>query len=675
MSAIDTLRAALFGSPPQANFEPSREGVLAAFAEMDGDISDIRDQVSGIAAGVESYQTVNDLPTSPVPDNGTTARVYDDPDPENNTFWIVRDGAWEIDEDFVNILTAAVQPLVDEAQEAADEAQEAANRAKNGVLYSLPPGVAVDTTERTITFTNARLVSGSQTYLFNRTVSYEGLLPASYYIYRAPNGDVLLTNAAGVSSLEPGAIIFARLQSPEGRLIGLPGGYTRDGVEISPDAGDPRATRVGQALVIDPSDLDFDWVDLKITVSANITVPYLNYRILITPQEVDFSHIPFSQLGWGLILLDPATGLLSVVPSSALRDENLLVIGGLRRNGQRISGFDTYSVNGVPHDGGGGGDTAGRFDNLMSGWDYSGVFDAGVLPGYRYTDPIPFSAVTYQMIYSWYDDLVTDHPDYISRTHLGDESEGLPVYEYRFTPKAGVSSLVRPIRVMLLSGVHGYENLAQIALRHFMKLIADEWEDDPVLEAIRHSVEFSVIPAVAPWSINERTRVNSNGVNINRNYPGDWTLTEVGDNYSGPAALSEPETQYVYDQMVAFDPVIFLDFHNWGGTEEGRFIWAPTVSDFNRSALVATMNRMAVKWRGENSWMPDASNIGYTTSTSGGTGGLTAHLHGILGSTIEVADRLHLEPGGPVIGSPLTVKYGVETLGNALLIMLRKIAS
>ena len=34
MSAVDTLRDALFGNPPSPTTEPSREGTLAAFTEM-----------------------------------------------------------------------------------------------------------------------------------------------------------------------------------------------------------------------------------------------------------------------------------------------------------------------------------------------------------------------------------------------------------------------------------------------------------------------------------------------------------------------------------------------------------------------------------------------------------------------------------------------------------------
>ena len=48
MSAVDTLRTAIFGYPPSADFKPSREGVLKAFVEMDIDTK------AGIAAAALS---------------------------------------------------------------------------------------------------------------------------------------------------------------------------------------------------------------------------------------------------------------------------------------------------------------------------------------------------------------------------------------------------------------------------------------------------------------------------------------------------------------------------------------------------------------------------------------------------------------------------------------------
>ncbi|ALC12462.1 hypothetical protein [Sphingopyxis sp. 113P3] len=113
MSAVDTLRDALFGNPPSPTMEPSREGVLAAFSEM-------QQNITGIVSGIPSYPTTDDLPAVTADDDGKQARVFADEDPGNNTFWIVKDGEWEVDNSFTGALAAAVQPLVDEVQGIAD---------------------------------------------------------------------------------------------------------------------------------------------------------------------------------------------------------------------------------------------------------------------------------------------------------------------------------------------------------------------------------------------------------------------------------------------------------------------------------------------------------------------------------------------------------------------------
>lgn len=129
MAWIDTLRTAIYGNPPSVANKPSRETVFLAASELDELIREIRLELDGTLIGVESYPTAADLPTSPTPTDGTPARVYDDTTPENNTFWIVRDGAWVIDEDFVNLLIAAVEPLVTAAEDATQAANDAATQA------------------------------------------------------------------------------------------------------------------------------------------------------------------------------------------------------------------------------------------------------------------------------------------------------------------------------------------------------------------------------------------------------------------------------------------------------------------------------------------------------------------------------------------------------------------
>jgi len=112
MGAVETLRDALYGSPPSPSFEPSREGVLAAFTE-------IYAQVQAAVAGMTAYATKALLLASPPPAAGTQARVYADATAAFNGVYVYKSGAWTIDVDFYSSLQILVQPKVDIATAAA----------------------------------------------------------------------------------------------------------------------------------------------------------------------------------------------------------------------------------------------------------------------------------------------------------------------------------------------------------------------------------------------------------------------------------------------------------------------------------------------------------------------------------------------------------------------------
>jgi len=64
----------------------------------------IEQLVGLLEIGIPSYATAAALPTSPVPAAGSMARVYADPTPSNNVFWVYN-GGWAIDEDLMTAIT------------------------------------------------------------------------------------------------------------------------------------------------------------------------------------------------------------------------------------------------------------------------------------------------------------------------------------------------------------------------------------------------------------------------------------------------------------------------------------------------------------------------------------------------------------------------------------------
>lgn len=76
-------------------------------------------------------------------------------------------------------------------------------------------------------------------------------------------------------------------------------------------------------------------------------------------------------------------------------------------------------------------------------------------------------------------------------------------------------------------------------------------------------LDLWLMPAMNPDGLANNVRGNGNGVDLNRNFPHDWTaISRPGDwQYSGSGPASEPETQafMAFTQRVA--PVLTLWYH------------------------------------------------------------------------------------------------------------------
>lgn len=61
---------------------------------------------------------------------------------------------------------------------------------------------------------------------------------------------------------------------------------------------------------------------------------------------------------------------------------------------------------------------------------------------------------------------------------------------------------------------------------------------------------------------NSNTRVNSNGVDLNRNFPTkNWELTEKNEYFGGVSPASEEETKFVIDVVEKYKPQLILSLH------------------------------------------------------------------------------------------------------------------
>jgi len=119
-------------------------------------------------------------------------------------------------------------------------------------------------------------------------------------------------------------------------------------------------------------------------------------------------------------------------------------------------------------------------------------------------------------------------------------------------------------RVLVIGGIHGDElSSASVAL-HWIRLA----------QAAPEQIHWRFIPALNPDGLfgKPARRVNANGVDLNRNFPTPnwahdaaiyWEQRTRKDprRWPGKYPLSEPETQYLHEEIQQFKPNLIVSIH------------------------------------------------------------------------------------------------------------------
>ncbi|MET3808079.1 hypothetical protein ABIB25_005106 [Nakamurella sp. UYEF19] len=112
-----------------------------------------------------------------------------------------------------------------------------------------------------------------------------------------------------------------------------------------------------------------------------------------------------------------------------------------------------------------------------------------------------------------------------------------------------------PFRTVVMGSMHGYyERAGEQVTAAMLKL------------PIPSSIHLWVIPTMNPDGDALHQRGNASGVDLNRNFPVGWTYVppssdKFGSHYSGPAALSEPETRAIYSFLGTIKPNRMVSMH------------------------------------------------------------------------------------------------------------------
>lgn len=123
-----------------------------------------------------------------------------------------------------------------------------------------------------------------------------------------------------------------------------------------------------------------------------------------------------------------------------------------------------------------------------------------------------------------------------------------------------------PVKILLIGGIHGDEQTASA--------IIFKWLEKIDAGNSGHEYHWKIAPVVNPDGLlaPKPTRGNAGGVDLNRNFPTPnwqkeaplyWRQKTHRDprRFPGKAALSEPESRWVFAQMEQFQPDVIISVH------------------------------------------------------------------------------------------------------------------
>lgn len=103
-------------------------------------------------------------------------------------------------------------------------------------------------------------------------------------------------------------------------------------------------------------------------------------------------------------------------------------------------------------------------------------------------------------------------------------------------------------QVLVIGVVHGDEPQGEYLINRYLS------------EVEKSGILF--IPCLNPDGMALGTRTNSNGVDLNRNFPTEnWELTETDKFFGGELPASEPETRFLVDVIEKYKPGAIITLH------------------------------------------------------------------------------------------------------------------
>lgn len=267
--------------------------------------------------------------------------------------------------------------------------------------------------------------------------------------------------------------------------------------------------------------------------------------------------------------------------------------------------------------------------------------------------------------YGLFDALIEQFPDYITKIDCDAEvsgagidrpayMDGYPIYMYVFKPSFAPNNSditvqatdCNVLKTMVIGGTHP-EYLAIYDLYQMMRLVCESWQSDCNLEALRWETEMYVMPCQGAWCVENGSRYNYNGVDLNRNMA-TKDFMESADVHTGSFGNSEYESKVLAYYIEQIHPNVFVDHHNTNVSDTKNLAYSTCPIQFGidiAGNFLSAMTRKVKKLYPDTFPMNDVIFGWCRASQSTGLRSVYACEHGALGYTFETNDTICYKNG------------------------------
>ncbi|RJO66838.1 MAG: hypothetical protein C4523_11215 [Myxococcales bacterium] len=227
------------------------------------------------------------------------------------------------------------------------------------------------------------------------------------------------------------------------------------------------------------------------------------------------------------------------------------------------------------------------------------------------------------------DNLATAYPDLTRRFTIGRSVENRLIHGIVVSANAGESEFEPEVRIQ--GAIHGNELMSVEIPLKLADYLTSTYATSPRTKAILDSTEIYIIPLLNPDGRLRQSRMNANGVDLNRTFGYQYLGAYPGDTFNlGP--FSQPESRALASHIMQRNPVLAFSYHT---TEyKVNWVWNYTELPTPDEALIIDLSDRYASFSGYES-----INGADWYKTRGDTNDFSYGARGVIEWTIELSDN------------------------------------